>query len=152
MQRFRSLPQSACGLRSPCTGQFTLEFVQIQGTGWQGEQVALIDPRQQAGRGAAGPIGLEYPPQPGNVPLYQVHRVPRRCVTPYGIDHLLAADRTSRLQREYRQNYPLLNGPEIHDGPVPPGSKRPQDADSQRRHARITHVLPPAAQQDSNPT
>ena len=40
---------------------FTLELVQIQGTGRQAQQIARIGPNQQAGRGVAGAIGLKYP-------------------------------------------------------------------------------------------
>ena len=72
----------------------------------------------------AGPIGLEYPAQPGNVPLYQVHCIPGRGLAPHGVDHLLSADRPTRLQRQHRQDHPLLNRPEIYDSLVPPHPKR----------------------------
>jgi hypothetical protein len=47
----------------------------------------------------AWPLRLEYTAQPGNVPLYQVQRIPGRHL-PYGVDHLLPTDRPTRLQRQ----------------------------------------------------
>jgi hypothetical protein len=62
--------------------------------------------------------------------LDQVHCVPGLCLAPHGVDHLLAADWSTCLQRKHRQDYPLLNRPESHDDPVPPDPERAQDAES----------------------
>ena len=70
----------------------------------------------------ARPVGLEHAAQPGNVPLYQVHSIPRQRLTPYGIDHLLSADRPPRLKRQHRQDHPLLERPKIYK--VPPRQTR----------------------------
>ena len=82
------------------------------------------------------------------MPLDQVHGIPGRRLTPYGIDHLLPTDRPTRLQRQHGQDHPLLDRPEIYDSFVPPDPKRAQDAESQRGNVRIIHVPLPAAQRD----
>jgi hypothetical protein len=88
-------------------------------------------------------FGLECPAQPGNVPLHQVHGIPGRHLTPDGIDHLLSADRPTRLQRQHGQDHPLLDRSEIYNGFGSPDPKRSQDAESQSGGVQIIHVPPP---------
>jgi len=61
----------------------------------------------------AGTLRLEHAVQPGDVPLHQVHSIPRRGLAPHGIDHLLPADRPACLQRQHGEHHPLLNRPKI---------------------------------------
>jgi hypothetical protein len=56
--------------------------------------------------------------------MYQVHRVPGRCVAPHGIDHLLPTDRPTGLQSQHRQDHSLLNLPKLYFSLMPPDPER----------------------------
>ena len=82
-------------------------YLQIQGAGRQGQQVAAIGPGQQARRRAGLPIRLERTAQPGNVPLDQVHGVLGRFLAPYRIVSAVGSP-SACLQGQDRQDHSLL--------------------------------------------
>jgi hypothetical protein len=148
--------QRRCGFLQAARSQFgsrpshlALKVIKVQCTSRQAQYIARIGPGQQTGWGAAGPMRLKYPAQSGNMSLNQVHRIPRRCLTPHGIDHLLSTDRPTRLERQHRQDHPLLNRSKIYDGLMTPDPKRTQHAKTQREGPRVIHI-PSAAQRDLN--
>jgi hypothetical protein len=80
------------------------------------------------------------------MPVHQVHRMRRWRFTPHGLDHLLPANRPTRLQAQHSQDHPLLERAEIDSGVATPGPKRTQDAEPQSRKAWVRHAASRSAE------